>query len=265
MFIVADERLLHEFLVEAGEIVEQLGGQLVELEQRPQDQELLNTVFRGFHTIKGGASFLSLDALVQVCHHAEDVFNLLRRGERAVDAGLMDAVLQALDTVNAIFQCLRAGQELPTPEPALLAALGALARPGGAPPPPCGSPRRAHNIHPPVGRSIRRRSVTDPVDREFEQLLAALDRPPRRRAQAMRSPTTSSMRCSTPCTARAPHPADRSVPRRERPIRWRRSRHLAQSPWSRPNRRRRRPSLQPARRSRPRPRCASIPAGSTTS
>lgn len=179
MFIVADERLLHEFLVEAGEIVEQLGGQLVELEQRPQDQELLNTVFRGFHTIKGGASFLSLDALVQVCHHAEDVFNLLRRGERAVDAGLMDAVLQALDTVNAIFQCLRAGQELPTPEPALLAALGALARPGGA---PAHAPRvaapAARNI-PPSGRSLDSPPArsSDPADREFEQLLAALDRP----------------------------------------------------------------------------------------
>ena len=160
MFIVADERLLHEFLVEAGEIVEQLGGQLVELEQRPQDQELLNTVFRGFHTIKGGASFLSLDALVQVCHHAEDVFNLLRRGERAVDAGLMDAVLQALDTVNAIFQCLRAGQELPTPEPALLAALGALADRAARRPPPCGRRLSRTTSIPPVGRSIRRRSVT---------------------------------------------------------------------------------------------------------
>ncbi len=179
MFIVADERLLHEFLVEAGEIVEQLGGQHVELEQRPQDQELLNTVFRGFHTIKGGASFLSLDALVQVCHHAEDVFNLLRRGERAVDAGLMDAVLQALDTVNAIFQCLRAGQELPTPEPALLAALGALARPGGAPAPALRvAAPEPHNIHPP-GRSFDSPPAPspDPVDREFEQLLAALDRP----------------------------------------------------------------------------------------
>jgi len=121
-----DEELLQDFLVEAGEILELLNEQLVDLEQRPKDSELLNAVFRGFHTIKGGASFLSLTALVDICHRAEDVFNALRNGERDVDANLMDVILPVLDVVNEQFDEIRTGQE-PTPAlPELLARLEAL-------------------------------------------------------------------------------------------------------------------------------------------
>ena len=108
-----DQELLQDFLVEAGEILEQLGEQLVDLENRPQDSALLNAVFRGFHTIKGGASFLSLDALVQVCHRAEDVFNVLRNGQRSVNAQVMDVILPVLDMVNSQFDAFRGGE---TPE-----------------------------------------------------------------------------------------------------------------------------------------------------
>ena len=78
MSIGADDELLQDFLVEAGEILDGLGGQLLDLERNPADSDLLNAIFRGFHTIKGGAGFLGLTALVDVCHHAEDVFNQLR-------------------------------------------------------------------------------------------------------------------------------------------------------------------------------------------
>ena len=61
-----DDELLQDFLVEAGEILEKLNGQLVELEQRPDDRELLNAIFRGFHTIKGGAGFLNVEPMVIV-------------------------------------------------------------------------------------------------------------------------------------------------------------------------------------------------------
>ena len=121
-----DQELLQDFLVEAGEILELLNEQLVDLEQRPKDSELLNAVFRGFHTIKGGASFLSLTALVDICHRAEDVFNALRNGERDVDANLMDVILPVVDVVNEQFDEIRTGQE-PTPAaPGLLAQLEGL-------------------------------------------------------------------------------------------------------------------------------------------
>jgi len=135
MSLDTDDEILQDFLVEAGELLEGLNEQLVELEQNPDDRELLNAVFRGFHTIKGGAGFLNLHSLVAVCHRAEDVFNLLRQGQRQVDGPLMDAVLQVLDVVTRMFDETRAGQEPAPADPALLAVLEGLARPdagGGA-------------------------------------------------------------------------------------------------------------------------------------
>jgi two-component system chemotaxis sensor kinase CheA len=124
-----DVELLQDFLVEAGEILEQLNEQLVGLEQRPNDTELLNAVFRGFHTIKGGGSFLNLTALVAVCHRAEDVFNALRNGERKVDAKLMDIILPVLDVVNMQFDQIRAGEEPTEASPELMTQLEGLLKP----------------------------------------------------------------------------------------------------------------------------------------
>ena len=111
----ADEEILQDFLVEAGEILELLSEQLVDLENRPDDKDLLNAIFRGFHTVKGGAGFLQLNPLVDCCHAAENVFDTLRNGKRSVNADLMDVVLNALDTVNEMFDCVRSGE---MPEPA---------------------------------------------------------------------------------------------------------------------------------------------------
>ena len=121
-----DNEILQDFLVEAGEILEKLGEQLVDLESRPDDKELLNAVFRGFHTIKGGASFLALTPLVEVCHRAEDVFNILRQGQRQVDAQLMDVMLEVLDALNRMFASLLAGEDPEHADPAILEQLDNL-------------------------------------------------------------------------------------------------------------------------------------------
>jgi len=123
MAIDLDDEILQDFLVEAGEILELLSEQLVELEAAPEDADLLNAVFRGFHTVKGGAGFLALDSMVDCCHVCEDVFNVLRNGERAVSSGLMDCVLQGLDSVQIMFTEIQEGTD-PTPAtPELLAKL----------------------------------------------------------------------------------------------------------------------------------------------
>lgn len=109
MSIDINDEILQDFLVEAGEILELLSEQLVDLEQQPDDFDLLNAVFRGFHTIKGGAGFLAIDSLVEVCHTAEDVFNILRQGQRSVGPDLMDSVLEVLDVVNGMFNEVRQG------------------------------------------------------------------------------------------------------------------------------------------------------------
>ncbi|MBW3164274.1 chemotaxis protein CheA [Ferrimonas balearica] len=121
-----DDDILQDFLIEAGEILEQLQAQLVDLEQNPTDRELLNAIFRGFHTVKGGAGFLSLNAMVDVCHGAENIFDLLRNDKLSVSASLMDVVLNALDTVNAMFVEVQNGETLTPAEPALLAQLERL-------------------------------------------------------------------------------------------------------------------------------------------
>jgi len=128
MAIDLNDEILQDFLVEAGEILEQLGEQLVELERAPEDFELLNSVFRGFHTVKGGAGFLSLNALVGICHRAEDVFNLLRQGERQVTPQLMDVILQVTDVVNEMMDSIRSGEDPDDADPALLQALEAISK-----------------------------------------------------------------------------------------------------------------------------------------
>ena len=123
-----DEEILQDFLVEAGEILESLSEQLVELEQSPDDKDLLNAIFRGFHTVKGGAGFLSLDNMVQVCHITENLFDMLRRGERQATSDVMDVVLQSLDTVNDMFTELQSGQQPSPADPVLLEQLDAIVR-----------------------------------------------------------------------------------------------------------------------------------------
>jgi len=129
MSFEVDEDILQDFLVEAGEILELLSEQLVELENNPEDKDLLNAIFRGFHTVKGGAGFLSMTELVDACHGAENVFDLLRQGLRSVTPELMDVILQALDTINEMFATIQ-NREQPEPaDPALLEVLHKLSQP----------------------------------------------------------------------------------------------------------------------------------------
>ena len=123
-----DEEILQDFLVEAGEIIEQLSEQLVDLEQRPDDKDLLNAIFRGFHTVKGGAGFLQLNEMVECCHLTENLFDILRNGQRGVTSELMDVVLQALDTVTNQFSQLQQGETPTAASAELIEALEQLVR-----------------------------------------------------------------------------------------------------------------------------------------
>jgi two-component system chemotaxis sensor kinase CheA len=124
-----DEEILQDFLIEAGEILETLSEQLVELENDPNNAELLNAIFRGFHTVKGGAGFLSLTELVETCHGAENVFDTLRNQQRAVTSELMDVILQALDTINEQFAQVQSKEALSKPNPVLITELHRLSQP----------------------------------------------------------------------------------------------------------------------------------------
>ena len=165
MAINLDDEILQDFLVEAGEILVLLGEQLVDLEQTPDNKNLLNAVFRGFHTVKGGAGFLAIEPMVSTCHVCEDVFNVLRQGERNVTPDLMDAVLQGLDCVQTMFGEIREGRD-PAPAPAsLLAQLKQYAKPGAS-------------VSEAIAVAIPELpAVHDVTDDEFDALLDAMETP----------------------------------------------------------------------------------------
>lgn len=102
-----DDEIMQDFLLEAGELYDQLNEQITELESNVQDEDLLNAIFRAFHTIKGGAGFMKLTPMVDVCHRAEDVFDLLRNEKISVDAGLVDIIFQVLDVLGDMFESVR--------------------------------------------------------------------------------------------------------------------------------------------------------------
>lgn len=101
------EEILQDFLVESFELIEQLDQDLVELETRPDDLELLNRIFRVAHTIKGASSFLNFDTLTHLTHHMENILNLARHGDIIIDAGIMDVILESIDLMKALLVRIR--------------------------------------------------------------------------------------------------------------------------------------------------------------
>ncbi len=100
------EELLSDFLLEAGEMLSDVDSKLMELEKRPGDSNLLNEVFRGFHTIKGGAGFLNATELVTLCHLTENLFDKLRNRQLSLNAELMDVIFAATAEVKKMFGAL---------------------------------------------------------------------------------------------------------------------------------------------------------------
>src|SRR5471032_213903 len=105
-----DASMLQDFLVECDELLDQLNQDLITLESSANDPELLNRIFRAFHTIKGTSGFIGFQEIVSVTHHAEDVLNLMRKGERQVTPRAMDVFLNVLDQLRQMFDDVREGR-----------------------------------------------------------------------------------------------------------------------------------------------------------
>lgn len=110
-----------DFILEAQEILDRLGEQLVSLEQAPQDTDQLNAVFRGFHTLKGGAGFLGIQAMVELCHAAEETLGMARSGQATLQAHHFDAAQQSLDYLQSMLDSVSAGTEPGYAPPELIA------------------------------------------------------------------------------------------------------------------------------------------------
>ncbi len=173
-----DDDILQEFLIEAGELFDQLNDQFIDLEKNPDDIEIVNAIFRAYHTIKGGAGFMKLQPMVEVCHRAEDIINQLRQKERQVTDELVDVMFQVLDELDDMFSCVRSGNELADADAILLQKLDHLL-----------NQKTVENISPEVDASIASldektstpedndtNSVSiaeDSMDAEFEAMLEA--------------------------------------------------------------------------------------------
>ena len=121
------EELLQDFLQEAHDLLSDVDNKLVELEKMPDDRGLLNDIFRGFHTVKGGAGFLNASELVTLCHLTENLFDRLRNGELELNPELMDVIMAATNGVREMFGELGQMVQPQPADPAVIAALrGAL-------------------------------------------------------------------------------------------------------------------------------------------
>ncbi len=117
------EDLLQDFLQEAGDLLSDVDNKLVDLERNPDDHRLLNDIFRGFHTIKGGAGFLNAGELVALCHLTENLFDKLRNAEMTLTPGLLDTIMAATQSVRNMFGEIAQERQ---PAPAAAAVLDGL-------------------------------------------------------------------------------------------------------------------------------------------
>lgn len=115
------EDLLQDFLVEAGDLLSGVDNKLVDLERSPNDLGLLNDIFRGFHTIKGGAGFLNATEMVTLCHLTENLFDKLRNNELTLSSELMDVIMEATGEIREMFSYLERGQQPPAAPPEVIA------------------------------------------------------------------------------------------------------------------------------------------------
>lgn len=117
------EDLLSDFLMEASDLLADVDSKLVDLEKAPGDKDLLNMIFRGFHTIKGGAGFLNANELVTLCHLTENLFDKLRNDELQLSPVLMDVILAATGEVRLMFGDLGKSVQPKAAPPDLLTSL----------------------------------------------------------------------------------------------------------------------------------------------
>lgn len=107
------KELLDSFLIETQEILDTLDQDLMQLESQADNFELLNSVFRSFHTIKGTSSFMGFDQITEITHHAEDILNKLRKAELRVNSEIVDALLEVYDWLKTLLKRAQAGDTEP--------------------------------------------------------------------------------------------------------------------------------------------------------
>jgi two-component system, chemotaxis family, sensor kinase CheA len=99
------------FLVETQELLDNISQDLMDLESDPENLELINQLFRGFHTIKGTSSFMGFDYITSITHEAEDLLNKLRKGELTTNADITDILLEVHDWIIDLVERIKNDDE----------------------------------------------------------------------------------------------------------------------------------------------------------
>ena len=97
-----NDQILDEFLLEAGEIFDQLDLDFVQLEQTPEDKKLIGNIFRAMHTLKGSSGFFAFHRLEKVAHAGESLLSKLRDGAFTLNEEMTDVLLETSDRLRAI-------------------------------------------------------------------------------------------------------------------------------------------------------------------
>ena len=110
-----DAPLVLDFITEAGEHIETAESALLELENHPEDGELVNKIFRGFHTIKGMAGFLNLSDIQSLAHSAENLLDLARKNQLVLAGGNSDVAFESIDALKKMLGGLKSSLESGSP------------------------------------------------------------------------------------------------------------------------------------------------------
>ena len=104
-----DIDLLQDFVSESLEALSTVEVNLVGLEQNPNDTEIINSIFRSFHTIKGVSGFLNLNKINKLAHHCENLLDRARSGELVIDENVTDFILDAVDVLEKMIESIQEG------------------------------------------------------------------------------------------------------------------------------------------------------------
>lgn len=209
------EELLQDFLLEAGELLSEVDNKLVELEKRPDDKNLLNDIFRGFHTIKGGAGFLNAENLVALCHRTENLFDKLRNLELALTPELMDSILAATGSVRNMFGNLAQNTQPSPADPALIANLEAALSGKPLPNPATTSSAPAATTPTPAPAPVSQPAGGDDIN--WDVLHAALTGAPIPQATAHSGPAMDAAKAVAEAVASLPAAPQHAAPHQDLP------------------------------------------------
>lgn len=106
--------ILKDFLAESKENLEKLDQEFVELEQSPDNLDLIKSIFRTIHTIKGTAGFFGYTTLEGIAHFAEDILSKLRDGVVRIDENIATILMRSVDYIKSILATLEQTSQEPT-------------------------------------------------------------------------------------------------------------------------------------------------------